>query len=175
MKINLANTLTFLRMALALPVLFFMSGKSKAGLATALVLFCAAALTDLFDGMAARSQGTVSDFGKFLDPLADKVLVLTVLAGFAALKTVPAWMVAVIVLRDIAVSFARSGNAGRYVPGIFAKSKTAVQMCAVVMIFLFGILMPGSKFAGPAIYYAMLFVTVVTVLSGIGYFFRRKA
>jgi len=174
MKANLADILTFSRMLLAAPVVFFLLKDGPYCHLLALLFFSAASITDFLDGYAARVQGTVSEFGGKLDPFADKVLVISAMLGFAALGQVPPWMVIVIIARDVMVTILRSRSARLYSPGILAKSKTALQMSAVVFLLLMRWLGTGNG-APPAIAYpVMLGVVVITIASGLEYFFRRS-
>ncbi len=145
---NLPNKLTVLRVAL---IPFFvaamlLSGKVYAArvdifIIIALVIFAAASVTDWFDGKIARKRGLVTTFGKFLDPLADKILVVTALICFLARS--PMWIDAVAVILILAREFMVSGvrlvvaNEGVVVPaGIWGKLKTAFTMIAIVVIML---------------------------------------
>ena len=104
MKMNAANKLTMLRV-LMIPVYLALwnvdAGWSRYA---ALAVFVLASLTDLLDGHIARSRGLITDFGKFMDPLADKVLVMTAMVCFCAMGRFPAWALTVIIFREFAVS-----------------------------------------------------------------------
>lgn len=145
---NLPNKLTILRVAL---IPFFvaamlLAGKvKKAGIdifiLIALIIFIGASITDWLDGKIARKRGLVTTFGKFLDPLADKILVITALICFLA--RCPMWIDSVAVILILAREFMVSGvrlvvaNEGVVVPaGIWGKLKTAFTMIAIVAILL---------------------------------------
>lgn len=103
---NLPNKLTILRVIM-IPffVLFLLSGiGGEAGKWIALVLFVVASLTDLLDGKIARKYNLVTNFGKFMDPLADKLLVCSALICFVELGRLPAWMVIIIISREFIIS-----------------------------------------------------------------------
>ncbi len=175
---NLPNKLTVLRVAL---IPFFvaamlLSGKIiKAGIdifiIIALIIFVGASITDWFDGKIARKRGLITTFGKFLDPLADKILVVTALICFLARN--PMWIDSVAVILILAREFMVSGvrlvvaNEGVVVPaGIWGKLKTAFTMIAIVVIlFLEGLGVHNIWVNEILIWIAAL----LTVISGIQY------
>ena len=138
---NLPNKLTLLRVIM-IPffVLFLLWHFTRFNVLISLVIFAAASLTDLFDGKIARKYNLVTDFGKFLDPLADKALVMAALVGFVGLGWCSAVPVMIILFREFMVSALRlvvkSGD-GVVVPaGWFGKIKTAFTMASIVAILL---------------------------------------
>ncbi len=175
---NLPNKLTVLRVAL---IPFFvasmlLSGKVYAArvdifIIIALVIFAAASVTDWFDGKIARKRGLVTTFGKFLDPLADKILVVTALICFLARS--PMWIDAVAVILILAREFMVSGvrlvaaNEGVVVPaGIWGKLKTAFTMIAIVAIML----LEGLAIHNIWVNEILIWIAVVlTVVSGVQY------
>ena len=161
-------------MLLAAPVVFFLLKEGPYYHLLALLFFSAASITDFVDGYAARVQGTVSEFGGRLDPFADKVLVISAMLGFAALGQVPLWMVIVMIARDVMVTMLRSGKARFYSPGILAKSKTAIQMSAIVFLLLIRWLGAGNGMLQAIVFPVMLGVMVITIVSGLEYIFRRS-
>ena len=131
---NLPNKLTILR-AIMIPfflVFLYMSpGWSKW---VALGIFIAASLTDMLDGKIARKYNLVTNFGKFMDPLADKLLVCSALIALSDLKRIPAWIVIVIIARDFIISGFRLIAAEKGIviaAGWWGKIKTTVQMIMV--------------------------------------------
>ena len=111
--------------------------------ALSLIIFTIASLTDLWDGYLARKYGIVTGFGKFMDPLADKILTSTAFISFAALGYVQAWMIMLIIIREFFITGLRSLAAYRGLvisPSISAKFKTALQMLTIVVILLYIIL-----------------------------------
>lgn len=128
---TIANVITALRI-LATPVFFFLLiQQERWAYVWALFLFVAAAVTDLVDGILARHFGETTEFGIFLDPLADKILVLSALFGFVWLDIVPLWMVIVVAIRDVIATVLRvwSLSDGKLLrPSRLAKWKTFVQM-----------------------------------------------
>src|SRR5688572_6734775 len=127
---GLPNQLTVLRMALTPLVVYCLTRESLAFRYLALVVFLFASLTDWYDGYAARKLGRVTQWGKFLDPLADKILVITTFAVFVSLGLVKAWMVVVIAVRDILMMALRLYGEWKRQPVVTsttAKWKTAGQ------------------------------------------------
>jgi len=172
MKINPADCLTFARIFLVLPVLHFLLRDCSYFQALTLFLFVIASLTDFFDGYLARLLKTTSTFGKFLDPLADKILVISVLLGLAVLGQIPLWMVLTIIFREAAVTFLRAGDIEKYTPGILAKCKTTVQMGAVIILIFLRILKLELGTVQFFSYFIMLGVVAITLISGADYFLK---
>ena len=96
---NLPNQLTILRIILGLVFMFFIFSQGLVFKILALLVFTAAALTDLFDGRIAKARNLITDFGKIMDPIADKILVLAAFLSFIQLQLIPAWTVMVIIFR----------------------------------------------------------------------------
>lgn len=166
---NTANKLTLLRVAmipLFLVVLYWgFPGSSY----VALVIFILASLTDLADGYIARRYNQVTDFGKFMDPLADKVLVVTAMLWFVECGRMPAWAVAIVIFREFAVSGMRliAAERGRVIAaGWSGKVKTASTMVGLCLMFL---PLPGAV---SGICVAVIVVT--TLYSGIEYFVQNR-
>jgi CDP-diacylglycerol--glycerol-3-phosphate 3-phosphatidyltransferase len=143
----------------------------------AVVIFIAASLTDALDGYIARKKNLVTDFGKLMDPLADKILVISALVLFTAHGIVPAWTVVVILAREFAVTALRSIAAtnGRVLAaGSAGKLKTVFQMVAIVILLLgdwpFTYMnLPVS--IGLIIYYIAV---ALTLYSGIEYMVKNR-
>ena len=146
-KLNLPNTLSLLRVVLTplfmLAAILLQDAPIWCRIFPAL-LFLAAAITDLLDGMIARKQGIVTDFGKFIDPLADKFMIfaacITLLVIEPAIAPVFVWVSAVVMLRELAVTSLRlvvAGKSGIVVAAsFFGKCKTVTQVVAVMIMFL---------------------------------------
>ena len=135
---NLPNKLTVARM-LATPVfMLFMMLNFKGHFVVALAIFIAAALTDFFDGKIARQQNLVTDFGKFLDPVADKMLTTAAFLAFlqAGVGEGILWMVFITLLREFLVTSVRlvaaSGGGKVIAANIWGKAKTVSQMVAII-------------------------------------------
>jgi CDP-diacylglycerol--glycerol-3-phosphate 3-phosphatidyltransferase len=153
-----------------------------------LFIFILASLTDWYDGYFARKHGIVTSAGKYLDPLADKLLISTAFGIFTFLGYVPLWMFVVIALRDILITGLRSYAISRGKPfatSIWAKWKTATQMFAIYCLFIWMII--ESKYAqeinAPALLTTirhwdligklMLIVTIYTVTTGVSYLYEN--
>lgn len=170
--VNVPNLLTVLRILLV-PVLVvaLLDGTSNGDLLAAIV-FAAASLTDAVDGYLARSRQWVTNFGKLMDPVADKLLIVAALVALVSLDRLAAWVAMVIIAREFAVTALRMVATQQGVviaAGVFGKVKTMLQ---VAMVFAL-IVASGS----PAWLDALVYATVVvTVLSGADYFFglRRR-
>ena len=166
---NLPNKLTIMRVIF---VPFFVAAlliDFKFHIWAALVLFAAASVTDWFDGKIARRDNLVTDFGKFLDPLADKMLVMAALVCFSSLGWCDAAAVIIILAREFMVSGLRLVTASKGVvaaAGIWGKVKTAFTMISIVAImFMRGIF--GSAGFVFAVSEVLIWVSVVfTVISG---------
>jgi len=138
--LNIPNLLSIIRIVL-IPVFLYLIFIPEVGTRIwALVVFCIASLTDLLDGWIARKLGQVTNIGKFLDPLADKVLVISALIAFLFLDPlIPLWMVLIIVARDILITLMRYLAIKReriLRTTRFGKIKTAFQMVSIIIIIM---------------------------------------
>ncbi len=165
---NTANKLTLLRVAmipLFLGILYWgFPGSDYA----ALTVFILASLTDFADGYIARHYDQVTDFGKFMDPLADKVLVVTAMLWFVQCGRLPAWAVAIVIFREFAVSGMRliAAERGRVIAaGWSGKVKTASTMVGLCLMFL---PLPGWVTTA-----CVTVIVVTTLYSGIEYFVKN--
>lgn len=144
---NLPNKLTVIRIAIVPFFVFFMCYDAVPyRFIWALLLFVAASVTDLLDGKLARKYDLVTNFGKFLDPLADKILVAAALVCFVELNWTYSWVVVIILLREFAVSGIRlaavSSTKTAVIPAsIWGKVKTVFTMIAIIAVLLMHILM----------------------------------
>lgn len=185
-KMNLPNRLTLARIA-AVPVfLILLLWQFPFHYFAALVIFVAASLTDLFDGKIARSRGLITDFGKFLDPIADKMLTTAALLGFISLGigfgTV--WITVIVLIREFSVSSIRmiAAVSGKVVAADkWGKIKTVMQMVGIIMaltfeefIFLFPSLLLVGTILRIAYNIVLWFSAVLTVVSGINYLVKNK-
>lgn len=130
----------------------------------ALVIFIIASLTDLFDGKIARKYNLVTNFGKFMDPLADKLLVCSALICFIELDLLPAWIVLIIIAREFIISGFRlvaSDNGVVIAASYWGKFKTTSQM---IMIILLIAQIPGFDLLEQAFIYIALILTVVSLV-----------
>lgn len=139
---NLPNKLTVLRVIMIPFFVFFLlyqGGENTTFRMISLVLFIVASLTDLLDGKIARKYNLVTNFGKFMDPLADKLLVCSALICLIELGQLPAWMVIIIISREFIISGFRlvaSDNGVVIAASYWGKFKTTFQMVAVVLLIL---------------------------------------
>ena len=165
---NTANKLTLLRVAmipLFLGILYWgFPGSDYA----ALTVFILASLTDFADGYIARHCDQITDFGKFMDPLADKVLVVTAMLWFVQCGRLPAWAVAIVIFREFAVSGMRliAAERGRVIAAVWSgKVKTASTMVGLCLMFL---PLPGWVTTA-----CVTVIVVTTLYSGIEYFVKN--
>ena len=140
----------------------------------ALAIFIVASLTDLLDGKIARKYNLVTNFGKFMDPLADKLLVCSALICFVELHTLPAWMVILIISREFIISGFRlvAAEGGTVIAaGIWGKYKTAVTMITIIFMI--------PNFGGAAVHMIeqiMIYLSLaLTVISLIDYLIHNKS
>lgn len=138
---NLPNKLTILRMVLIIPFVAYMlvPGLGEAGMYASVVLFVIASLTDLLDGKIARKYGLVTNFGKFMDPLADKLLVASALICLTSQGSLAAWISIIIISREFIISGFRlvaSDNGIVIAASYWGKFKTTFQMAMIVMLIL---------------------------------------
>ena len=153
----------------------------------ALFVFIIACITDTYDGYYARKYNEVTPEGKFLDPLADKVLVLSAFSSFAFLDIIEFWMVGLIMFRDLFVTGLRMviENKGfSMVTSFIAKTKTTVQYIIIIFtLFILGIKGLSTTWAKTTvevvaeyslIYNFTFFITFFTVLTGLTYLFENR-
>ena len=168
MPMTTANKLTIARVFLIPVFLVVYYWDFPGSRYTALAIFILASLTDLLDGYIARHYNQISDFGKFMDPLADKCLVVTALAIFVAEGTLEAWILVAVLVREFAVSGMRliAVEKGRVIAaGWSGKIKTSSTMVCICLI-LFGI--PNWLNI-----VCQIVILVTTVYSGVEYFIKN--
>jgi len=140
------------------------------------VIFIAASVTDYLDGNIARKNNLVTNFGKIMDPLADKILVYSALCLFIEVPLISAWMLIIILAREFAVAGMRTvaASEGRVLAaGMSGKIKTVLQMIAVIMMLL-GLAVPSVPMIAKIGYYVFLASLVMTVYSGCEYIYKNK-
>jgi CDP-diacylglycerol---glycerol-3-phosphate 3-phosphatidyltransferase len=170
--LNLPNALTMLRI-LAVPVVVVaLLGETPNGDVVAAAVFAAAAATDGLDGYFARSRGSITTFGKLMDPLADKLLIIGALVSLVSLGRLEAWVAMVIIAREVAVTILRTIAAERglvIAASWLGKAKTVLQIAAVIALIAAD---PAPAWVDALVYLAL----AVTVISGADYFFglRRR-
>jgi len=136
---NLPNLLTFLRILMIPGVLVLLERGSPKQCFWAAVVYSAAAVTDIIDGWLARRQGLVSVLGKFLDPLADKLIVAAVLVWLVSMGRIPAWIVVLLLSREITITALRgiASSEGLVIAaGSGGKLKTALQMVGIICLIV---------------------------------------
>lgn len=187
---NLANKLTLIRIFLVPVFLIFMVKGIPYGSFIATFIFILASLTDKLDGYIARSRNQITNFGKFMDPLADKLLVTAALITLVELKVVPAWAAVIIIAREFAVSGLRSIAAaqGRVIAASWwGKIKTVIQIIAIILLLLevnirdakhLKIFTIDNDYVQQFFYIVpqimLMIAVVVTLLSGYDYFKKNK-
>ena len=135
----------------------------------ALAIFIIASLTDMLDGKIARKYNLVTDFGKFADPLADKMLVTAAMLWFVEIGQMPAWAVLIVVIREFAVSGLRmiASDKGRVIAaGWSGKVKTASTMVCIVLMFL-----PIPGWLNTV---CVAVIAITTLYSGVEYFVLNR-
>lgn len=151
-QLNLPNKLTLARMA-AVPILMVcILTDTLAGAYLALLVFGAAALTDYWDGRLAREHNLVTNFGRIMDPLADKLLTASAFISFVQLGLAPAWMVILIIGREFAITGMRvlAAVQGRVIPASASgKHKTISQIVAILMIMVVSVLVKSLEAWAP--------------------------
>ena len=174
---NVPNALTIFRVILILPFVLCLLG-GYAGwfgentLRTCIIadiIFCVASLTDLFDGKIARKYNLVTNFGKFMDPLADKLLVCSAMSCLIEMDRMPAWIVIIIIAREFIISGFRlvASDAGIVIAASYwGKFKTTFQMVMVILLILadLWVYLPWLETVTTVIMYIALVLTVVSLI-----------
>ena len=174
---NLPNKLTVGRMV-AVP--FFIAAYMLEFYVIAFVLFAAASITDFFDGYLARKHNLVSNFGKIMDPLADKILVYSAFCLMVEDKTIAGWMLIVILAREFVVAGMRTVAASEGIviaAAMSGKIKTVLQMIAVPLLLFVPVLAgtPAGQIVNMAAQAFLWASLVMTVYSGVEYVVKNKA
>jgi CDP-diacylglycerol--glycerol-3-phosphate 3-phosphatidyltransferase len=154
-----------------------------------LIIFLIAALTDWYDGWLARKYNYISDLGKFLDPLADKILTSTALLCFVFVNILNLWMVLIIVIRDLAITLLRIYGQSKkrlFATSYLAKVKTALQMIFLYYLLIAYIGFEKNLFGFESteiiqillnkdlINYSLIVITLLTVYTGVEYFYQNR-
>ena len=169
---TLATKITLVRVAfipLYMAFMYLSGGASGLWMWLALAVFIVASITDYIDGHIARSRHQVSDFGKFLDPLADKLLTLAAMTMFCQWGAFPAWALMIVLTREFAVSGLRmvAGPEGKVIAaGKSGKFKTASSMVGLCVLMAF----PDNVYV---IWTVVALIVITTVYSGIEYFIQN--
>ena len=158
---NTANKLTLLRVVMIPAFLLVLYLDVPGASYWALAIFVAASLTDTLDGYIARHYNQVTDFGKFMDPLADKCLVVAAMLWFVEIGQMPAWAVLIVVIREFAVSGLRMVAAGWS-----GKVKTASTMVCIVLMLIPPVAREISSLC-------VAVIVLTTIYSGVEYFIKN--
>ncbi|MDO4530323.1 MAG: CDP-diacylglycerol--glycerol-3-phosphate 3-phosphatidyltransferase [Lachnospiraceae bacterium] len=184
---NLPNKLTILRLVfIPFYVFFVMTDFFSFTSHVALVIFIIASLTDLFDGKIARKYNLITNFGKFADPLADKILVVAGMVCFVALGRLPVWVCIIILAREFAVSGFRlvvAANGTVIAASYWGKFKTTFQMIMICLMTFDMQRLVTEHGWSPVVWNVYHIVTIVimyialalTIISMIDYFYKNRA
>jgi CDP-diacylglycerol--glycerol-3-phosphate 3-phosphatidyltransferase len=167
---NLPNKLTLMRIILIPIFMVVLYWGFPGANYVALAIFVIASLTDWLDGKIARSRNLVTDFGKFADPLADKMLVTAAMLWFVETGRMPAWALLIVICREFAVSGLRmiASDKGKVIAaGWSGKVKTASTMVCIILMFL----IPGVALLDGV---CVGLITLTTLYSGVEYFVKNK-
>ncbi|MHB1391852.1 MAG: CDP-diacylglycerol--glycerol-3-phosphate 3-phosphatidyltransferase [Clostridia bacterium] len=168
---NLANKITLLRIIMVPIFMVLMLVEFPYHMEAALAVFLTASLTDKLDGYLARKYNMITDFGKFMDPLADKLLVTGAFVVLIQLGRIEAWIVFIILAREFAVTGLRSLAAAQNIiiaASNYGKIKTVTQIIAIAVLFLGNY--PFSLVNLPMDMIMVYAALIITVLSGLDYF-----
>ncbi|MDD3213523.1 MAG: CDP-diacylglycerol--glycerol-3-phosphate 3-phosphatidyltransferase [Eubacteriales bacterium] len=169
---NWPNRITLIRVALIPVIVVFLQFESPVCRILALIAFLMASLTDWLDGYLARKHKIVTNLGKFLDPVADKLLVLSTMIALCGLGRFPAWVCIVVLFRELAVDGLRlaaveHGNV--IAAGKLGKIKTTLQMAAITLVLL-----DNAPFGAFPMDQILIYAAVaMTLWSGVDYFLRN--
>ena len=173
-KMNLPNKLTIFRVILIVPFIILLLGGQAGWFGEntfvtdmiALAIFIIASLTDLIDGKIARKYNLITDFGKFMDPLADKLLVCSAMIALIEMNRIPSWVVIIIIAREFIISGFRliASDNGRVIAASYwGKFKTVFQMLMIIVLIL-DIQNAGFQVLGVILTYVALVLTVVSLI-----------
>lgn len=185
---NIANRLTVLRIILTFVFMFFLFCHGLWAKSAALVVFIFAALSDYFDGRIAHKRNMVTDFGKLMDPIADKILVIAAFAAFVQMQLIAAWMFVIIISRELIITSLRlfALNKGKVLSAAKAgKHKTVSQMAVIFLILGFIVLKEimltfftwnpaWENLFRQGIYVLMLLTVGLTLYSGLSYLWENR-
>ena len=166
---NLPNKLTLLRIILVPVFMVVLYWGFPGATWVALAIFIIASLTDMLDGKIARKYNLVTDFGKFADPLADKMLVTAAMLWFVEIGQMPAWMLLIVICREFAVSGLRmvAADKGRVIAaGWSGKVKTASTMVCIVLMLIPPVAREISSLC-------VAVIVLTTIYSGVEYFIKN--
>jgi CDP-diacylglycerol---glycerol-3-phosphate 3-phosphatidyltransferase len=169
--LNLPNVLTLLRILLVPVLVVALLDETANGDLLAAIVFALASLTDAVDGYLARTRNAITTFGKLMDPIADKLLIIAALVALVSLNRLAAWVVMVIIARELTVTITRmqAQQQGVVIAATWwGKAKTIVQVAAIFCVISMGD--PTPAWVDGLVYGAV----VITIVSGIDYFFGLR-
>ncbi len=176
---NLPNTITLMRISVVPFLFILLSSPGKFWSLILAAIFLLASFTDFVDGYVARKYQMITTLGKFLDPIADKLIINTAMILLIPIGRIPAWIVAITIIRDLLVDWIRSVASGE---GIFiqasrlGKQKTCAQIIAVTALIahysIFGV---DAHVVGMVILYVAFFLTIYSGLDYFIKFYRYRA
>ncbi len=171
---NMANKITIIRILLIPVLIVFLTIDIPYHMEIALFVFVIASLTDKLDGYIARKYNLITDLGKFLDPLADKLLVSAALLMFIQLGKIDAWIVFIVLAREFAVTGLRAVAANKNIviaASQLGKIKTTIQIITIIIILLnnFPFNLVGLHMDSVMVYLTL----IITIVSGIDYFLKN--
>lgn len=172
---NIANKITLFRVFLVPVFMIVLYSDLEYSQTIAGLIFIFASLTDTLDGYLARSRNLVTNFGKFVDPLADKILVSAALISLVEIGKIPAWIVVVIIAREFTITGFRilaASDGITIAASPLGKFKTITQLLAIILVLFNNFPFQASNIALDKImvYLALIF----TVLSGVDYIYKNK-
>jgi CDP-diacylglycerol--glycerol-3-phosphate 3-phosphatidyltransferase len=169
--LNLPNVLTLLRILLVPVLVVALLDETANGDLLAAIVFALASVTDAMDGYLARTRNAITTFGKLMDPIADKLLIIAALVALVSLHRIAGWVAMVIIARELTVTVTRMQATQHGVviaANWWGKAKTIVQVAAI--FFLIAVGEPTPAWVG-ALVYGMV---VITIVSGVDYFFGLR-
>jgi CDP-diacylglycerol--glycerol-3-phosphate 3-phosphatidyltransferase len=169
--LNLPNVLTLLRILLVPVLVVALLDETANGDLLAAVVFALASATDAMDGYLARTRNDITTFGKLMDPIADKLLIISALVALVSLHRIAAWVAMVIIARELTVTVTRMQATQQGViiaANWWGKAKTIVQVAAIFLLIVAG--QPTPAWVDGFVYGAV----AITIVSGIDYFFGLR-
>jgi CDP-diacylglycerol--glycerol-3-phosphate 3-phosphatidyltransferase len=170
-ELNLPNVLTMLRILLVPVLVVALLNETDNGDLLAAVVFALASFTDAMDGYLARTRNAITTFGKLMDPIADKLLIIAALVALVSLNRLAAWIAMVIIAREVTVTMTRMQATQQGVviaSNSWGKAKTIVQVAAIFFLIVAGD--PSPAWVDGLVYAAV----AITIVSGVDYFFGLR-
>jgi CDP-diacylglycerol--glycerol-3-phosphate 3-phosphatidyltransferase len=169
--LNLPNVLTLIRILLVPVLVVVLLGETDNGDLWAAIVFALASATDAMDGYLARTRNAITTFGKLMDPIADKLLIIAALVALVSLDRLAAWVAMVIIARELTVTITRMQATQQGViiaANGWGKAKTIVQVAAIFFLIAAG--EPSPTWVDGLVYGAV----AITIVSGVDYFFGLR-